>query len=56
MLSNCDVFEICNTDSEHDMMVDYDQHVNTDELPEVFNDESLNNDEYVNISRQISRN
>ncbi len=30
-----------NSDAEHEMMVDYDYLINTDELPEVFHDENL---------------
>lgn len=33
--------DIYNGDAEHDMMVDYDYHINTDELPEVINAEDL---------------
>lgn len=41
-----DDLNIYNGDTEHDMWVDFDYHVNTDELPKVFNDEDI--DEYVN--------
>lgn len=36
-----DDLDTFNRDAEHDMMVDYDYHINTDELTEVFNDEDL---------------
>ena len=45
-MNDYDDLDTYNGDAEHDMMVDYDYHVNTDELVEVFNDEDL--DEYVN--------
>lgn len=36
-----DDLDTYNGDVEHDMMVDYDYHINTDELPEVFDDDEI---------------
>lgn len=35
-----------NGDAEHDMMADFDYHVNTDELTELFDDDDI--EDYVN--------
>lgn len=39
-----DGLDTYNGDAEHDMWVDYDYHINTDELPEDFNDEDFDED------------
>lgn len=40
-MNDYDDFDTYNGDAEHDLMVDYDYHINTHELPEVFNAEDL---------------
>lgn len=40
-MNDYDDLDTYNGDSEHDMMVDYDYHINTGELSELFDDDDI---------------